>query len=666
MKNRYIIWMLLMLCSSAIFAQNKTPNSGSIELKIIDAITKKPIEFAVITIQSKNIKKSKYSDKNGNVIFDSICVDNYSVEIKFTGYQKHIVKDISVFTNKTTIKTIALEYSNSSQEIVIRDKAILIDKDDPTQNSYRTIQKKPTQNLNAIASYSRGIDSRNGNSVNIRGSRAENTAYYIDGVRVSNTDEPNNEPNNEQYQKVAENSFKITEKEPLSTFSIDVDKASYANIRRYLNNNSLPPKDAVRVEEMINYFNYDIVLEKSIHPFIIKTEMTNSPWDVNKKLVHITLKAPEINLSEAPQNNLTFLIDVSGSMSSSDKLPLLIESMKLLIDKMRADDKISIVVYAGAAGLVLSPTSGKDKENIYSALDKLEAGGSTAGGQGIELAYKIAKENFITNGNNRIILATDGDFNVGIYNINDLTKLIEQKRETGIYLSVLGFGTGNINDVTMETLADKGNGNYNYIDGILEGKKVLVNELGGTLYTVAKDVKIQIEFNPKYVKLYKLIGYENRMLATEDFNNDKKDAGELGAGHCVTAIYEIITNASATSSIDSLKYQQTSLTTLANGDEMMNLKVRYKKLNDTNSIKFEMPVKYNAQPFELASNEMKFAVSVALFGLKLRTSESVNKVTYNEIIKIGKAAKGNDDNGYRAEFIKLVETAQLLAKRGSE
>ncbi len=662
MKNRYIIWMLLMLCSSAIFAQNKTPNSGSLELKVIDSISKKPIEFAVITIQSKNIKKSKYSDKNGNVIFDSICVDNYSVEVKFTGYQKHIVKDISVFTNKTTIKTIALGYGKNLQEIVICDKAILIDKDEPTQNSFRKIQNNPTQNLNAIASYSRGIDSRNGNSVNIRGSRSDNTAYYIDGVRVSST----NETNNEQYQKVAENSFKITAQEPLSTFSIDVDKASYANIRRYLNNNSLPPKDAVRVEEMINYFNYDIALEKSIHPFVLKTEMANSPWDVNKKLVHITLKAPEINLSEAPQNNLTFLIDVSGSMNSNDKLPLLIESMKLLIEKMRPEDKISIVVYAGAAGLVLSPTSGKDKAKIYSALDKLEAGGSTAGGQGIELAYKIAKENFISNGNNRIILATDGDFNVGIYNINDLTKLIEQKRETGIYLSVLGFGTGNINDVTMETLADKGNGNYNYIDGILEGKKVLVSELGGTLYTVAKDVKIQIEFNPKYVKLYKLIGYENRMLATEDFNNDKKDAGELGAGHCVTAIYEIITNASATSSIDSLKYQQTSLTTLANGDEMMNLKVRYKKLNDTNSIKFEMLVKYNAQPFELASNEMKFAVSVALFGMKLRTSESVNKVTYNEIIKIGKAAKGNDDNGYRSEFIKLVETAQLLAKKDSE
>lgn len=656
--------MLLILCSSAIFAQNKKIAKGSLNIKVIDASSKKPIESAAITILSKTYKKSKLSDKNGEVKFDSLTIGLYDAMVSFVGFRKSKIIGISVISNKISSRTITLESSTVTQlsEVVIRDKVQLIDKDEPTQNNFRVIQNKPTQNLNSIAGISRGIDSRNENNINVRGSRSESTAYYIDGIRVSNT----NETNNEKYQKVAENSFKITEKEPLSTFSIDVDKASYANIRRYLNNNSLPPKDAVRVEEMINYFNYDIALEKSTHPFIIKTEMANSPWDVNKKLVHITLKAPEINLSEAPQNNLTFLIDVSGSMSSSDKLPLLIESMKLLIEKMRADDKISIVVYAGAAGLVLSPTSGKDKAKIYSALDKLEAGGSTAGGEGIELAYKIAKENFIAKGNNRIILATDGDFNVGIYNINDLTKLIEQKRETGIYLSVLGFGTGNINDETMETLADKGNGNYNYIDGILEGKKVLVNELGGTLYTVAKDVKIQIEFNPKYVKLYKLIGYENRMLATEDFNNDKKDAGELGAGHCVTAIYEIITNTSTTSNIDSLKYQQTSLTTLANGDEMMNLKVRYKKPNDTNSIKFEIPVKYNTQPFELASNEMKFAVSVALFGMKLRTSESVNKVTYNEIIKIGKAAKGNDDNGYRAEFVKLVETAQLLAKRSSE
>ncbi|MBJ7429159.1 MAG: von Willebrand factor type A domain-containing protein, partial [Bacteroidia bacterium] len=479
MKNRNIIWMLLMLCSSTIIAQNKNIAKGSLNIKVIDAISKKPIEFVLVTVTTTNFKKSNYTNKDGVVKFDSLLVNTYSVTTSCTGYQKKHIDLIKVYSGKLVYRKIELDNKSLNTVMIVSNKAPLIDADDPTQSSIR--------NLNAVAGYSRRIDSRNDNSVNIRGSRSGGTAYYIDGVRVSKT----NETNNEQYQKVAENSFKITEKEPLSTFSIDVDKASYANVRRYLKNNAMPPVNAVRVEEMINYFDYEIPTEKSNHPFNIKTEIANSPWDVNKKLVHITLKAPEINLSEAPQNNLTFLIDVSGSMSSSDKLPLLIESMKLLVEKMRPDDKISIVVYAGAAGVVMNPTDGKHKMEIFEALNNLNAGGSTAGGQGIELAYKIAKENFIAKGNNRIILATDGDFNVGISDINDLAKLIEQKRETGIYLSVLGFGTGNINDGIMETLADKGNGNYNYIDGILEGKKVMVTEIGGTLYTVAKDVKIQ-------------------------------------------------------------------------------------------------------------------------------------------------------------------------------
>jgi Ca-activated chloride channel family protein len=414
---------------------------------------------------------------------------------------------------------------------------------------------------------------------------------------------------------------------------------------------------------MINYFDYQVQSEASLHPFTIKTEMANAPWDKNKKLVHITLKAPEINMDEAPVNNLTFLIDVSGSMQSADKLTLLVESLKLLVEKLRPQDKISIVVYAGAAGAVLKPTSGKDKETILAALNRLQAGGSTAGGEGIELAYKLAKENFVKEGNNRIILATDGDFNVGITNINDLTKMIEQKRETGIYLSVLGFGTGNINDETMETLADKGNGNYNYIDGIYEGKKVLVTEMGGTLFTVAKDVKIQIEFNPKFVKSYKLLGYENRKLAAEDFNNDKKDAGELGAGHCVTAIYEIITFDNNVPDTDSLRYQQASLTPLGNGNELMHIKVRYKKPDANESIKFEVPVFNEHKKLSNASTEMRFALSVALFGLKLRNSKMTQDMSFDEIVTMSKASKGADEQGYRAEFIKLVETAELLAKR---
>jgi len=647
MKNRNIIWMLLMLCSSTIIAQNKNIAKGSLNIKVIDAISKKPIEFVLVTVTTTNFKKSNYTNKDGVVKFDSLLVNTYSVTTSCTGYQKKLIDLIKVYSGKLVYRKIELDNKSLNTVLIVSNKAPLIDADDPTQSSYMAIQKSPTKNLNSISGVSLGVESKKGK----RKFRKTKNNFVITNIG-----------SNEQYQNVAENSFKITEKEPLSTFSIDVDKASYANVRRYLKNNAMPPVNAVRVEEMINYFDYEIPTEKSNHPFNIKTEIANSPWDLNKKLVHITLKAPEINLSEAPQNNLTFLIDVSGSMSSSDKLPLLIESMKLLVEKMRPDDKISIVVYAGAAGVVLNPTDGKHKMEIFEALNNLNAGGSTAGGQGIELAYKIAKENFIAKGNNRIILATDGDFNVGISDINDLAKLIEQKRETGIYLSVLGFGTGNINDGIMETLADKGNGNYNYIDGLLEGKKVMVTEIGGTLYTVAKDVKIQIEFNPKFVKQYKLIGYENRILATEDFNNDKKDAGELGAGNCVTAIYELIMCNDSNISIDSLKYQKVVLSDFGKSVEMLTVKVRYKKPSDYFSTKFELPINYNSQPFELASNEMKFAVSVALFGMKLRTSESVNKVTYNEIIKMGKAAKGNDDNGYRAEFIKLVEIAQLLAK----
>lgn len=660
MRVKNIIGMMLMMSSSTLFAQGNNNSTGTFTGKVIDQVNKKPIEFAMVSINSKSIKKQKYTDKNGQFELVALPRDTYQVIIAFTGFKKDTLKNLIISSkNKIITHTFELVATNNLCCVITNNYTPpLIDRDDPTQSSYRSIQKTATRNINSISGITRGVDSYSGNAPNIRGCRAQGTAYYIDGVRVTGS----NETDNEQYQKIAENSFQLTAVSPLGTFSIDVDKASYANVRRYLFNNALPPADAVRVEELINYFDYNVIAKPTIHPFTIQSEVANAPWDINKKLVHITLKAPDIDLSKAPQNNLTFLIDVSGSMDSEDKLPLLINCMKLLIEKQRPTDKISIVVYAGAAGLVLPPTDGNNKAKIMDALNALSAGGSTAGGQGIELAYKIAQENFIPNGNNRIILATDGDFNVGTSSVTGLTELIEAKRKTGVYLSVLGFGTGNIKDETMELLADKGNGNYNYIDGILEGKKVLVNELGGTLYTVANDVKIQIEFNPKYVKLYKLIGYENRMLAAEDFNNDKKDAGELGAGHCVTAIYEIITSSPETTLIDSLRYQKNALTNIANGSELMNIKVRYKKPKDTSSIKFEAPVNYQAQELAKASNEMQFAVSVALFGLKLRDSKAVSNVSYKDILELGKTAKGTDDNGYRAEFIKLVETAKLLAK----
>lgn len=424
--------------------------------------------------------------------------------------------------------------------------------------------------------------------------------------------------------------------------------------------------DAVRIEELINYFPYQIEQTHSIHPFSIKTEVSNSPWDTSHKLVHITLKAPEIKMDQAPASNLVFLIDVSGSMQSPDKLDLLKDCLRLLTKQLRPEDKVSIIVYAGAAGMVLEPTSGNHKNEILNAIDGLSAGGSTAGGAGIQLAYSIARKHFIDTGNNRVILATDGDFNVGITNINDLTKLIEKERESGVFLSVLGFGMGNLKDETMETLADKGNGNYNYIDQLLEGKKVLVNELGGTLFTVAKDVKIQVEFNPNYVKSYRLIGYENRLLNNEDFNDDKKDAGEIGAGHCVTAIYEVITYENETTpkvDVDDLKYQQTQLTALGKGNELLTIKVRYKKPAEAKSTKFEIAVLNTDASFYNATKEMQFSVSVAMFGMKLRNSPFIKDITYDKLIQISKSSKGSDEDGYRSEMIKLIEKAQLIASR---
>lgn len=640
MQAKFLLWCMLTVFSITASAQTQL---GELRGKITDSSAAMPLGYVHIELKrNDSTLMQTYADDEGDFIFKSLAPGIYFVKVQFVGYTTVLCTDIEIKAGTTTTQNIWMRQATELMEVVVtRKKAMCL----------------PQRSVHSVAKITAGVASRSGGTPVIRGARADGTAYYIDGIRVQG-----GTTNRETYAKVQENAYTSVQQQPLSTFSIDVDKASYANVRRYLSDNLMPPADAVRVEELINYFTYDITTNSSEHPFAIRSEVARSPWDHKKKLVHITLKAPDLNLSRATRNNLTFLIDVSGSMYDADKLPLLKDCLKMLIENLREQDKISIVVYAGAAGVVLKPTSGKDKEDILNALDQLQAGGSTAGGQGIELAYSLAAKHFMPDGNNRIILATDGDFNVGVTSVKDLTKLIEQKRASGIYLSVLGFGRGNINDETMELLADKGNGNYHYIDGLLEGKKVLVTEMGGTLFTVAKDVKIQVEFNPKYVRSYKLLGYENRMLNAEDFNNDKKDAGELGAGHCVTAIYEIMTTDTDTG-IDSLRYQQQVLTELANGNELMNIKVRYKKPDAFRSIKFEMPVSYQDQELTSASQEMQFAVSVALFGLKLRNSSFVQQISYNQIISMSKASRGIDENGYRAEFTRLVETAELLASK---
>lgn len=470
----------------------------------------------------------------------------------------------------------------------------------------------------------------------------------------------------EEYEGLAENTFLEPGQHPLSTFSIDVDAASYANIRRFINNGQRPPADAVRIEEMINYFNYDYEQPKGNHPFSINTEVSQAPWNEKHQLVHIGLQGEIIPTEDLPASNLVFLIDVSGSMSAQNKLPLLKAGFKMLTDQLRAEDKVSIVVYAGAAGCVLKPTSGNEKKKIMKALNDLQAGGSTAGGEGINLAYQLAKENFIEGGNNRIILATDGDFNVGASSNDAMEKLIEKKRKEGVFLTVLGFGMGNYKDSKMEILADKGNGNYAYIDNMLEAKKVLVNEFGGTLFTIAKDVKIQIEFNPAHVTAYRLIGYENRKLNAEDFNNDKKDAGELGSGHAVTALYEIIPAGvdSYFKPIDDLKYQKQVLKKEVGqyGKELLTVKFRYKAPNAEESQLITHIVENKTIDLDKSSDNFRWAAAVATFGMLLTDSNYLEEGDYQMVSKLAKGARGVDENGYRIEFINMVETCQLIAE----
>ncbi|GAA4827759.1 VWA domain-containing protein [Algivirga pacifica] len=459
----------------------------------------------------------------------------------------------------------------------------------------------------------------------------------------------------ETYHMIEENTFLSVNSQPRSTFSIDVDKASYANMRRMLNMGQQPDKDAVKIEELINYFDYDYPQPKGQHPIAVITETATCPWNTKHQLLHIGLKGKELPKAELKPNNLVFLLDVSGSMSDYNKLPLLKSSLEILLDQLNETDKVAIVVYAGAAGIVLPSTPVQEKDKILAALNQLEAGGSTAGGEGIELAYKVAEENFLKEGNNRIILATDGDFNVGANSPRELQDMIEEKRTSGIYLTCLGFGMGNYRDDMLETLSQKGNGNHAYIDTRQEALKVLGTEFAGTLYTIAKDVKIQVEFNPATVQAYRLIGYENRKLNNEDFQDDKKDAGEIGAGHTVTALYEVIptgVESEFLKDVEDLKYQETVPT--GNQSEIATVKFRYKPPQGTKSILMEEVVKKQEQQWSKSSENFRFSAAVALFGMLLRDSKYVAEGDKKLVSELATEARGKDEEGYRAEFIRLV------------
>ena len=467
--------------------------------------------------------------------------------------------------------------------------------------------------------------------------------------------------NTEEYAHTAESSFTTVKSKPLSTFSIDVDTGSYSNVRRFLNMGRKPPADAVRIEEMINYFEYNYPQPEDSKPFSVITELADCPWNPNSKLAMIGIQGEKVDIEAMPPMNLVFLVDVSGSMQSARKLPLVKSGLKLLIKQMRPEDRLALVVYAGAAGVVLPSTPGNEKETMIKALERLRAGGSTAGSAGIKLAYEMARKNFLEDGNNRVILASDGDFNVGPSSHGELVRLIEKERENDVFLSVLGFGMGNYKDNRMEQLANKGNGNYAYIDTILEAKKVLVTEMGGSMLTIAKDVKLQIEFNPLMVSSYRLIGYNNRRLANRDFNDDTKDAGELGAGHTVTAFYEIIPVGSepTQTGTDKLRYQEVLPSDAASeSGEMLTVKLRYKSPRGKKSKLISQRAVFD-QEMEPSEN-LLFASSVVEFGLLLRNSKHKEKSSYSAIVSRAQDSMGEDSHGYRNEFIKLVKTAELL------
>ncbi len=619
---------LISIIGFVLLSTSMTLNlqTGILTGTVIDSNTKSPIANAKIEVSQKGKIISQTTSDNKGYFSINLAQGTYSVEITAIGYDVYTYKKVAISNDHTTKLKINLNPSTVEVDSILQDEVCLEVKEEFVASG-RAAKQKSMGGVN----YAMACD-----------------AIY--SPQVFNT---------ESYDVINENTFKDVINNPLSTFSIDVDKASYSNIRRFLNQNQKPVKDAVRIEELINYFDYEYPQPKNGNPFSVTTEGDKCPWNEKHQVVLVGLKGENLSENQIPPSNLVFLLDVSGSMDEPNKLPLVKKSFKYLVDNLRSVDRVAIVVYAGAAGCVLESTPGNIKETIINSIDRLQAGGSTAGGEGIVLAYKIAKENYIKGGNNRVILATDGDFNIGASSDAEMVRLIEEKRKDGIFLSILGVGMGNYKDSKMEKIADAGNGNYSYIDNLLEAKKVFGNELWGTLYTIAKDVKIQVEFNPNKVKAYRLIGYENRLLNKEDFNDDKKDAGEIGCGHTVTALYEIIPAGSdeTVPNVDPLEYQKQ---TVANDSKnMMTVKIRYKKPDGDTS----MLITEKVNPENLkATNNLKFASAVAEFGMILRESEFKGTATFASVYKKAKEAKGADEYGYRADFIKMVELSEMLYK----
>ena len=625
-----IILGILLGISQLSFHANET-----IEITgIVTDNRKEPLIFASVVLKSG--KTGTQTDFDGRFSLE-VPDENDTLTVSYVGYMS---KEIPI--GKKRYFEVVLDGGATLDQVVVTSYKVPLIKTDNTTQGKTVINEKivalPNRNVNSTAATSAGIK--------------------------SNSDpQGENQPNwdTEDYDAIHENRFHRPGDEPFSTFSIDVDRASYSNVRRFINNGQYPPIDAVRIEELINYFDYTYDQPTDENPFAVHTTYTDCPWSEENKLLHIGLQGKKISTENLPPTNLVFLLDVSGSMRAANKLPLVKSSMKLLLNQMRSEDRVAIVVYAGAAGLALPSTSTSNKTTILDALDHLEAGGSTAGGAGIKLAYEVALKNFIKGGNNRVILATDGDFNVGASSDGEMVRLIEEKRKSGVFLTVLGFGMGNYKDNKMQKLADKGNGNHAYIDNLSEARKVFIHEFGGTLFTIAKDVKIQIEFNPNQVQAYRLLGYENRMLHKEDFNDDKKDAGELGSGHVVTAIYEIIpvgVKSSFLGSVDKLKYQNSSINSKLK--EVCTVKLRYKKPTGQKSILMEHVVPNESIDFEKVDTDVQFSVAVAEFGLILRKSEFKQNAGFEQAERIARGALGEDKEGYRNEFVAMVRNVSQL------
>jgi Ca-activated chloride channel family protein len=669
--GRLLAATVMLTIASTGTARAHPPQVGKIQGRVLDQ-SGMVIRNAQVIIVGTSF--GTVTNDSGRYAFDNVPVGTVSMRASFVGFKSTEVQGVQVLFRQTITQDIILVQApfQIDEITMVTSATPLVPRDEVTS----------AQQLQPGAVATPG-------GLSIRGGRTDQAAPNVDGVPVTpgyrgtgfvsgdrsavTTGATSQEFGNaqsgvvnlegdhryqhyeqrnwERYAPIHDNGFLGSRENPLSTFSIDVDAASYSNMRRFLSMGQAPPPDAVRIEELINYFDYDYQAPRGNQPFSVTTEISTAPWNPQHQLVLVGLQGRSLDGQELPPSNLVFLIDVSGSMSSPDKLPLIQSAFRLLVPQLRDQDRVAIVVYAGNAGLVLPSTPGSQKEVILEAIDRLTAGGSTAGGAGIQLAYRVAKENFIREGNNRVILATDGDFNVGVSSDAELVQLIEEKRKDGTFLTVLGFGTGNLQDAKMEQLADKGNGQYAYIDNLNEARKIFVQEMRSTLFTIAKDVKIQIEFNPALVASYRLIGYENRILAAEDFNNDIKDAGELGAGHRVTALYEVVPPGAG---VDGLRYQANPAPPAErHTDELLTVKLRYKEPDGETS----RLLTHTFRPREgNATGNIRFASAVAAFGMILRNSEHKGNASPEMVVRLAREAGGDDEFGYREEFIRLVES----------